>query len=86
MALATESAGLGGQILRTFDDDPVSGRTDTMAITTGGVFITATPSRVAFAGMTLSQGAPGKAFAGRLVSLNIAGQLAVGSKPVELTS
>lgn len=54
--------------------------------TVAGQAITAAPSAVAFAGTTLTPGAPGKRINGTLVSLNTAGQLVVGSKTVALQS
>ena len=52
----------------------------------GSQAITAAPTAVAFAGTTLTPGAPGKRINGTLVSLNTAGQLVVGSKTVALQS
>ena len=46
--------------------------------------ITAAPTALAFAGTTLTPGAPGPLINGTLVSLNAAGQLVVGEKTVAL--
>ena len=54
--------------------------------TVAGQAITAAPTAVAFAGTTLTPGAPGKRIDGTLVSLNTASQLIVGSNTVALQS
>ena len=64
---------------------PTSELSDALTTTIASQAVTAAPTAIAFAGTTLTPGAPGKTIAGTLVSLNTAGQLVVGSKTVGLT-
>ena len=64
------------------DDD----RAHPFITTVAGQAITAAPTAVAFAGTTLTPGAPGERINGTLVSLNTANQLVLGSKTVALQS
>ena len=72
----------GGYYPPSDDDDDAHPFITTVA----GQAITAVPTAVAFAGTTLTPGAPGKRINGTLISLNTAGQLVVGSKTVALQS
>lgn len=82
--LATESADLGRQILGAFGGDPASDASDPMIAIVGDLVITAAPTGVVFAGITLASGAPMKTVSGTLMSLDTAGQLIVGAKTINL--
>lgn len=87
--LTNESTGLGGLILGGLGYPSTSSSDDDahpFITTIAGQAITAAPTAVAFAGTTLTLGAPGKRINGTLIFLNTAGQLVVGSKTVALQS
>lgn len=86
MPLTSESAGLNALIVGGFGDMSRSEVSNPLITTIAGQAVTAASTAVAFAGTTLTPGAPGKTIKGTLVSLNAAGQLVVNSKTITLES
>ena len=86
MPLTSESAGLSGVIVGGFGDMSPSEVSNPLITTIAGQAVTAASTAVAFAGTTLTPGAPGKTIKGTPISLNAAGQLVVNSKTITLES
>ncbi len=86
ITLPGESAGLGALILGGLGHKSASDASEPLTTIIAGQVITADPTAVAFAGTTLSPGASGRTIDGTLLSLNMGGQLVVGSKTVRLMS
>ncbi len=82
VTLMTENLKLGGLV----SEESSSGISDPIITTVAGQATTVSSNAIAFAGTTLTPGAPGKTINGTLVSLNTAGQLVVGSITVALQS
>ena len=86
---ASQGTGVGISISRVsgdYDSPAVDDGAHPFITTVAGQVITAAPTAVAFAGTTLTPGAPGERINGTLVSLNTADQLVVGSTTVALQS
>ena len=67
-------------------NDPASDASVPLITTVGNQAITAASTGVAFAGTTLTPGAPRQTIGGTLISLNTAGQLVVGAQTILVTS